>query len=54
MNVPLYIELIIVNDASTDDTGEILKNEIQVKYPKIIVLTHTVNKGIQVSAFLEE
>ena len=45
MSVPLDIELIIVNDASTDDTGEILKNEIQVKYPDTIVMTHTVNKG---------
>jgi dolichol-phosphate mannosyltransferase len=45
MSVPLDIELIIVNDASTDTTGEILKNEIQVKYPSIIVLTHSINKG---------
>ena len=45
MSVPLDIELIIVNDASTDDTGEILKNEVQVKYPNIIIITHDINKG---------
>ena len=45
MAVPLHIELIIVNDASTDDTGGILTGEIQAKYPGIILLHHSVNKG---------
>ena len=45
MKVPLQIELIIVDDASTDSTPEILRNEIQVQYPAIKVLTHPINKG---------
>jgi glycosyltransferase involved in cell wall biosynthesis len=45
MAVPLEIELIIVDDASTDDTGEILRKEIQAQYPEIKILSHTVNKG---------
>lgn len=45
MQVPLDIELIIVNDASTDDTAEILNKEIKAKFPQIKILTHTVNKG---------
>ena len=45
MHVPLNIELIIVNDASTDDTADILQNEILVKYADIRILSHTVNKG---------
>jgi glycosyltransferase involved in cell wall biosynthesis len=45
MNVPLDIELIIVDDASTDTTGEILRKEIQVAYPEIRILTHPINKG---------
>jgi len=45
MSVPLDIELIIVNDASTDDTAQILRDEIKVQYPQIILLDHPVNKG---------
>src|ERR1700710_410622 len=45
MAVPLDIELIIVDDASTDDTGQILQKEIQVQYPGIKILSHAVNKG---------
>ena len=45
MSVPLNIELIIVDDASTDDTANILRNEIKAKYPDIIMLSHDVNKG---------
>ena len=45
MAVPLEIELIIVDDASTDDTGDILRKEIQTQYPDIRILSHTVNKG---------
>jgi glycosyltransferase involved in cell wall biosynthesis len=37
-------ELIIVNDCSTDNTGEILK-EVQIKYPGVSVLNHIRNKG---------
>jgi glycosyltransferase involved in cell wall biosynthesis len=45
MQVPLDIELIIVNDASTDDTAAILDKEIGIQFPQIKILTHTVNKG---------
>jgi glycosyltransferase involved in cell wall biosynthesis len=45
MAVPLQIELLIVDDASTDDTLQILQKEILIKYPDIILLTHPVNKG---------
>jgi dolichol-phosphate mannosyltransferase len=45
MAVPLHIELIIVDDASTDDTGRILREEIQAQYPAITILSHPVNKG---------
>ena len=45
MSVPLEIELIIVNDASTDQTAEILEKEIHVRYPQILILTHPVNRG---------
>src|SRR6185312_3130321 len=37
-------ELVIVNDFSTDNTGEIL-NGLQQKYPHLIVLHHKRNKG---------
>jgi dolichol-phosphate mannosyltransferase len=45
MAVPLHIELIIVDDASTDDSPRILREEIQIIYPGIRILTHPVNKG---------
>jgi dolichol-phosphate mannosyltransferase len=45
MRVPLDIELVIVDDASTDDTHVILKTEIQAKYPGIIIMAHAINKG---------
>ena len=45
MAVPLDIELIIVDDASTDDTAQILANEIHIQYPGIKILTHSINKG---------
>ena len=45
MAVPLDIELIIVDDASTDDTPQILANEIHIQYPGIKILTHSINKG---------
>jgi len=45
MQVPLDIELIIVDDASSDDTHEILTKEIHPKYPGIKIYRHTVNKG---------
>jgi glycosyltransferase involved in cell wall biosynthesis len=37
-------ELIIVNDCSTDNTADILK-EIKVKYPVITLISHSRNKG---------
>ena len=45
MKVPLDIELIIVDDASADETPMILRDEIQIKYPDIRILTHPTNKG---------
>ena len=37
-------ELLIVNDCSTDNTADILK-DIKVKYPIIILISHSRNKG---------
>jgi len=37
-------ELIIVNDASTDNTAETLKN-LEDKYPGIVIIDHIRNKG---------
>jgi glycosyltransferase involved in cell wall biosynthesis len=37
-------ELIIVNDCSTDNTSEVLKN-LKEKYPGIILINHNRNKG---------
>jgi len=45
MAVPLDTELIIVDDASTDDTGEILRREIKTQYPHVVLLAHALNKG---------
>jgi len=45
MSVPLNIELIIVDDASTDHTPKILREEILPAYPGIILLSHITNKG---------
>lgn len=45
MAVPLAIQLIIVNDASTDSTADILTHEIQGKYSTILILHHSVNSG---------
>ena len=45
MSVALDIELIIVNDASTDDTAEILVNEISAKYHNVKIYHHTINQG---------
>ena len=45
MAVPLDIELIVVNDASTDGTAAILSHEIQGKYPTITMLHHAINRG---------
>lgn len=45
MSVPLRIELIIVDDASTDSTPRILEDEIRTAYPDILILGHSVNKG---------
>jgi glycosyltransferase involved in cell wall biosynthesis len=45
MSVPLDIELIVVDDASTDSTPSILTLGILVRHPSIIILTHTANQG---------
>jgi dolichol-phosphate mannosyltransferase len=45
MAVPLDIELLIVDDASTDATTEILHSELALKYEKIKIYHHPVNKG---------
>jgi glycosyltransferase involved in cell wall biosynthesis len=45
MAVPLDIELLIVNDASTDDTAEEME-ALHTAYPtRIRLYTHTVNRG---------
>lgn len=41
-------EILVVNDGSTDSTGEILSSLAQ-KHPKIRVITHLVNQGIEPS-----
>ncbi len=45
MAVPLDIELLIVDDASTDATKDILRDEIAVKYEGVQIYHHTINKG---------
>jgi glycosyltransferase involved in cell wall biosynthesis len=45
MAVPLDIQLIIVDDASTDATAQILRDEISSEFPQIMILAHPVNKG---------
>lgn len=45
MAVPLDIELIIVDDASTDATGTILDQEIAAQYPSVRILHHSTNCG---------
>ncbi|MDB4926960.1 glycosyltransferase family 2 protein [Mucilaginibacter sp.] len=43
-NFKIGDELIIVNDCSTDETGETLK-DLKKKYPEIILIAHNRNKG---------
>ncbi|MCW3127373.1 MAG: glycosyl transferase family 2 [Bacteroidetes bacterium] len=43
--VPLDIELVIIDDASSDATGDILRDEISVISDRIKILHHTVNQG---------
>ena len=45
MAVPLDIELIVIDDASTDATSSILGSEISQLYKRIKILTHKINKG---------
>ncbi len=45
LSVPLDIELIIVDDCSTDGTPAILKNEYEGKFDNIKVLYHPRNRG---------
>lgn len=44
-NMPDFIDrIVIINDASTDDSARVLA-ELAEKNPRVVVLTHTVNKG---------
>ena len=43
--VPIDKEVIIVDDCSTDSTRDILKNEVEGKYPDVKVLYHDQNQG---------
>ena len=45
ITVPLDIELIVVDDASTDSTLSILTQDILIRHPSVIILTHTANQG---------
>lgn len=45
MAVALDIELVIVDDASTDTTGTILDQEIAAQYPSVKILHHPANRG---------
>lgn len=44
-DVPLSMELILVEDGSTDGTRELLQNEIEGQYDNVRVLYHTQNQG---------
>lgn len=43
--VEVPMEIILVDDGSTDGTREILQNEIEGQYPNVRVLYHEKNKG---------
>lgn len=45
MEVPVEKELIIVDDASTDGTKELLLQEVDGKYPNVRVFYHEQNQG---------
>lgn len=45
MQLPIEVELIIVNDASTDQTADLLSGQVAGLYPGILILHHTVNRG---------
>jgi dolichol-phosphate mannosyltransferase len=45
MAVPLDIELVIVDDASTDATSDILINDILPRYNRVKIFHHAANQG---------
>lgn len=45
LDVPVPMEVLLVDDGSTDGTRELLKNEIDGVYPNVRVLYHPENRG---------
>ena len=45
MTVPLSKEVILVDDASTDHTAQIIRLELAKRYPQLVLIRHERNRG---------